>query len=449
MVPSSTKIPLALGLMFLVAAFAVSVVTPPFQAPDEFDHIHRAYLLTKGILILDTPPGQSSGGAADTGLLAYFKAFDSLPFRAEAKVSQTTMLESQSIRWTGEESFRPAPGMGYYFPAVYAPQALGIFLGRICGRPVASCCRLARFFALFAAASILLAALLVYPSNPLLFGILFLPMTLFQSGSASIDGITVALSALTVASFLRIVGDKEQMRSWMLWAFFLGLTLLATCKLNALPLFSLAAYLVLTLRRRLVLWQGAGATFLVAIWTLIAASATVDHRVALGKTPRELAFYFLCSPLELVRVLYASLGEIPNYTRSFIGVLGWLDASLPDSAYPTLGLLLGISAVFSLGGKSPRQGWGPRALLAGSAFAMCVMVILLMLVTWTPHPATCVQGVQGRYFLIASIPIAYALAGDVNTFAGRRGIVAAVIAGSLCLCSLRIVLTQLIFRYYL
>jgi len=82
-------------LLIIVILSLFSALIPPFQSPDEFDHIKRAYLLGKGQLILDTPTGQSSGGDVDSGLLKYMKLYRSLPFHSDAKVSQEISTSAQ------------------------------------------------------------------------------------------------------------------------------------------------------------------------------------------------------------------------------------------------------------------------------------------------------------------------------------------------------------------
>jgi len=48
-------------------------------------------------------------------------------------------------------------------------------------------------------------------------------------------------------------------------------------------------------------------------------------------------------------------------------------------------------------------------MLMASAAASLGIIFLALLVTFTPHPATLVQGIQGRYFLVPTLLMAYAL----------------------------------------
>ena len=59
---ASVSMPLIqrLFIVFLfVSSSILSTVIPPFQSPDEFEHITRAYLLGRGEFVLEAPVGQS------------------------------------------------------------------------------------------------------------------------------------------------------------------------------------------------------------------------------------------------------------------------------------------------------------------------------------------------------------------------------------------------------
>ena len=106
------------AMALFVICFAVSAITPSFQSPDEVDHVKRAYLLTTGQFVLDTPPGQSSGGMVDSGLLAYMSGYENIPFKRERKLFSDDDHEEQNISWSGVGEYSTAPGTGYYFPLI-------------------------------------------------------------------------------------------------------------------------------------------------------------------------------------------------------------------------------------------------------------------------------------------------------------------------------------------
>src|SRR3954454_21018771 len=74
-------------LALLVAAVVIAAIIPPFQSPDETDHIKRAYLLGKGVILLDKFADKGSGGLIDSGLLTYMSTYEVLRGRADQKMT--------------------------------------------------------------------------------------------------------------------------------------------------------------------------------------------------------------------------------------------------------------------------------------------------------------------------------------------------------------------------
>lgn len=111
----------------------LSTVIPPFQSPDEFEHITRAYLLGNGDVVLKAPARQSSGGMIDAGLARYMDAYSSLPFNPNKKLSATEIEAAKTIQWQGVQEYRPALGMAYYFPGIYVVHTLGLKTGKFFG----------------------------------------------------------------------------------------------------------------------------------------------------------------------------------------------------------------------------------------------------------------------------------------------------------------------------
>ncbi len=150
-------------LLILSVGLIFSVLIPPFQSPDEMDHIKRAYLLSKGVIILDTQKGTDSGGMIDSGLASYFNAHLPLIGNPVRKWSAEEAEFARNIRWTGSKEFSYAPGAAYYFPVIYAPQALGFMVGEQMGLTNHVSYLLARFLVLVSIAVILIAAFRIYP----------------------------------------------------------------------------------------------------------------------------------------------------------------------------------------------------------------------------------------------------------------------------------------------
>jgi hypothetical protein len=81
---SKQSIMVLVAILFLIVQ-SISYLTPPFQSPDEFHHLDRAYLLSKGGVFLESS-NKVTGGDIDTGLLDYMNNFGGLRFKYEKKL---------------------------------------------------------------------------------------------------------------------------------------------------------------------------------------------------------------------------------------------------------------------------------------------------------------------------------------------------------------------------
>jgi len=203
-------------LLFATCNFLSSLI-PPFQSPDEFEHITRAYLFGKGVIVLDTPKNETSGGMIDSGLARYMDAFSALPFHPERKISVAELDAAKKIKWSGTKEFKRAPGMAFYFPAIYSVHALALGIGEHLDLSVDGSYKLTRLMILLAVCCLLYGSFRLYPPSYLVLALLLIPMSLFQFSSASLDGIATALSIFIVSAFLRIATDKEHSAVWIFY----------------------------------------------------------------------------------------------------------------------------------------------------------------------------------------------------------------------------------------
>jgi uncharacterized membrane protein len=401
-------------LLVLAAAIGVSRLVPPIQSPDEHVHIMRGYLISKGEITLAISPKWGSGGQVDAALLAFVDAYLSTIARsAQTPLSEQRHAEVAKLRWGGPERFFPLAGTGYYVPLVYAPHAAGLLAGRVLGLTIADSYRLVRLACLLSCVVLLAAAWRIMRPPPLATALLLLPMTMFQLMSPTLDGVTTCLAVLVLSVFadgvLRKQGEWSNERSWLLAA---GVALLATSRIQLLPLLGLPLIIAWIRRSRRDAYLGMTAVLLSAAWVAYALANTIDVRVQRAQGTGQLLLHYAAEPIAFLRVVAASLAdpELANqYSHSFIGVLGWLDTWLPLPSYPALWTGLGLCAVASVLEARNCEGWTMRLLLAGAAVACGLLVFLALLVTWTPHPTATVEGVQGRYFVVPAIMLAYAI----------------------------------------
>jgi uncharacterized membrane protein len=403
-------------LLGLVAGSLLSTVIPPMQSPDEVAHIQRAYLLGEGQILLDAPPGRDSGGMIDRNLSAYLAYYG--PGLGNDRTRRVSVIENawlEGLQWTDEEMFSAAPATAYYFPLIYAPQAIGLEIGKQFGLSIDTSYRLARFVVLCSTLMILAIAFCLYPVSPLLIGLMILPMSAFQFASASLDGTATALAVFAVAAFLRTYEDRQETRPWLLYACTASIVLLLTSRIHLLPMLALVLASTFYSKRDRYYLAFSVSLLCVLVWTLIAAKTTVDTRIIKSAATGDVLWFYLSDPLALFQVFqntWQDLSLTYFYRISFLGVLGYLDSAFTDMQYRFLYWCALILAALSISVAGIRARWQASALLLVCAVVSVFFIFFALLLTWTPHPATVVHGVQGRYLLIPAIMVAYAVSGN-------------------------------------
>lgn len=441
--------PLAFAIAFAIS-YAVAWMIPPLQSPDEHAHLIRAYMLSKGQLALQTPPGSNSGGMVDTNLVAFVDVYISeIVLDSSARLSPQRKAQIGQLRWGGPDRFFPVPGTGYYVPLIYAPQAVGLWLGRTLNLSVANSYQLVRALCLLSCLGLLAAAFRFLRPPMLALALLLLPMTVFQLLSPTLDGITTCLAVLALSIFCRRVLAKEDLRPLHTWVLAGAIALLASSRVHLLPLLAIPFYLAWARGSRRDALAGVSALLVSVAWTLYAMTHTVDSRVQRAQSTGELVLQYATHPGAFLKIVFDSFANselAASYEKSFIGVLAWLDTLLPAWSYDWLWIGLGLCAAASLLAAKPSEALAARAGLAVAAVASLLLVFLALLVTWTPQPATTVQGVQGRYFIVPAITLAYAL-GATLTPRGPRwpGWVLLCVTGVVSFYAL---ITALLARYH-
>jgi uncharacterized membrane protein len=450
----ANRTPYAFWLVLIVflMSLAISALTPSFQSPDEDAHLKRAYLLGHGHIWLGNAPGQSTGGLVDQGLITYMQKFERLPFHGEEKVSANDLYEAKQIEWAKSNVFTSTAGISYYFPLIYAPQAIGIRIGEILGLTVDHSYQLAKLSALIAACALLYWALNLYSFSALTLGLFILPMSLFQMGSASLDGVAHAICFVVLALYLKTNQTKPSPAKWMALTLCVLIALLTTSRMHLMPLLLLPFLAYRNTQQKFYLWGGIAALAFTVAWIIMTMLSVVDLRVVSTLKGAGLISYYVTHPLELFQVFFntfTSVTTLKSYATGFIGVLGWLDTSFPKLIYIVFGTLLGLLTLSCI-------SWRPRTIKPSvqTTFVICALgsvaiIFLSLLVQWTPHPATIILGVQGRYFLGPALLLSIAFTSPISIEKSVRQRLSSVFLIALASCSLVFTSSLLLQRYYL
>jgi uncharacterized membrane protein len=398
-----------LSLMFLfLIVNAISHLIPPFQSPDEGAHLERAYLLAKGEIFLRTIDGVT-GGAIDTGFLHYMNTFLDLRFEYKRKITHSVIRSTNRLLWSGKREFTDVYNTALYFPFPYMPQALAFTIGERLGLSINDSYHLARLFSLTATLGMFLTALLIYPAPLPACLLMTTPMALFQLGSASLDAVTFGATAMAAALFMRGANTRYSFDTWMHITLIACLFTLATSRIFFIPL-TLLPTILYKIRRSRTYLVSTVALIILSIGWISFALHSVKGLPNLGLSTTELAIYYAARPGAFLQVLFNTITNgqtLRAYWIMFVGLLGWLDTPLDSAAYGAFAVSL---AVFSFVCFDHRRttllGLGHLALVASNVLSVLLM-FFIELVTWTPHPAMTIGGIQGRYFIPVLLILSY------------------------------------------
>lgn len=403
--------PLLLALSALLSLI-YSAIIPPFQSPDETTHLERAYLLSRGHILLTSINGSASGGYIDEGLERYMDQFLPLKGSAAKKITQAELASAQSIQWAHREVFRTPVVAAYYLPLSYLPHACGLLLGQTLHLSVNQSYRLARLFALLCSTACIALACAIWPPSAAALAVLCLPMNVFLSATAVLDPMTTALTCVALATFLKMANTGASASYWLYPLHVISVCLVSGCRAHMLPLLILPFIACFFLAKPRYLIAAFLSLISIFAWTLFTIKTTVyppgevhpDHAMRL--------VYFLTHPIALYHMISATLtdpGHLDFYYTTFIGNLGWLDTPLPSSLYFCVSVAVILSIVLSTSlGPTAEQRIAAATLLVISLSAV-FLVFLALLVQWTSEHATTIDGVQGRYFTIPCLCLVYAL----------------------------------------
>lgn len=405
-------------LAFLIASILLGLVfivgTPPFRYPDEQAHFLRSYAIAHGdqVLVRANEPGIH----APTSLIEDFRYCESrvhrlrqagLPYAPE---EITSRLESRPDR---DDSLRPihlAPAVLLGNPIAYLPQAAAIRVAETAGGGLLVQLYTARLVVLLLSSVLAVWALRLLPFGRLpmaLFGLL--PMVAWLRGSISPDAYAIAGGMLIVAVALRIGGklskDKTLTRNEYV-AFAVAATILAFSKFiylaGVLVLLPWTAPLLRRWRETLVLGlASAPAVALGIAWTSYATAQFPHVRPDLpaelldAEAKRE---WLTTSVLTVPNLISDTLVEnLAVYAHQAMGVFGWLDVPFPTLPLGLLTAILGLSAFI---GGVPQGATRLQGLTFVGVFGTQVVLVLVsILMLWTPIGMRVIEGVQGRYFL--------------------------------------------------
>jgi uncharacterized membrane protein len=400
-------------LFFINAGYFL--LTPPFQAPDEFAHFRRIEQLSEGKIRGKIQNAQSGDDLPQ--VMSEINSFSDLPFRPDNKITLERLKKNFAL--SGEISkndsvFAAFPNTSLYPPISYLPQIVGAIIGRHLHFSILTTYYLERFFCSF---FVLLSALVLFGlarrhgiSWPIFFVGFVTPMGFFLVNSTSADAVIILLSV--AFGVFTAIASKESRKIW--WSFsLLSVTLLSICKFVYLPLSVVALPGIIRagcFKRREKYFFGV-LFFLLPLTTAtiwLAYTSKVYIPLKAGIDPGESLKYLFSHLFEMVPALVVDvLRELKETFRSAIGILGWLDTPLPRFTYQIY-FVVGLFLLFT---KSKVEGekkdWVAALSFAGAYFGSLLFIYLSLYLSWNLPGSIRLEGIQGRYFLPLVVAFAF------------------------------------------
>lgn len=391
-------------LFFAVIAGGLLIfINPPFETPDEGSHFRRAYQISQLKILAEKKEG-SIGGMLPKSIGPLESYFRTTSNNKNNIITLADIKDKTHISIDNQAEFNAFPNTALYSPIPYLPQAIGISIARLFTNSTLWIFYFGRIFNLLFYLAIVFFAIKTTPILKWIFVMLALmPMSIFLGASLSPDALTIALSFLLIAYVLKLSLDAKKIEKNNFAALLLLAIALTLCKTayTLLPFIILIipkdkfqtikqSYLCKAIIIAGILLFGVG-------WYLIASKFYIPLKA--GVNPTEQMALILSHPLFygkfLIYYVIKWLSDFPS--QSIIGVMGWLDTTLPLWVISSYKLVL--LAVFLFEEKVLKLPSFSKIVSFLILSATTILITLTMYLTWSGVGSDIIEGLQGRYFI--------------------------------------------------
>lgn len=391
--------------IFVVAGLIIGccymLVMTPLAIPDEEFHYQSSYIVSNYMMFKDDKTSATAAHIDYSDLeihnnvsTAYKRFSDSL-FLSEKELSQNKKISDR---------------YGLAYPLQHAPQAIGITIARLCHLNFLGVFYTGRLFNLVFYLLCVYLAIKKIPQFRLpLFTIALFPMSMHQAASYSYDAFVIGLSFLLIALIVKKIIDEDIFSRIDLIEIILVVAFLVPAKVIYV---AIAGLMFLIPKERFdgntklkIGYISIVILFGIAIFVLFAMSqVTGIVTTSSGDMAEESKMYSLqyiiCNPFDTIKIYVktASVMGITYFKQMIGATLAGLNLNIAKIYWMAFAGIFFVASlqddihnyVFSLKGKL----WIALIFL-GIAF----LIMLALLIDWTPIGSNCIQGVQGRYFL--------------------------------------------------
>lgn len=441
----------------LLIAWCLMRLVPAFQSPDENSHLLRADMIAHGQLALrkDEPDeAGNQGGYVDRNFMAFVLSMHKIagPDRDPNASPRSLMDQASHQGWAHQDIFVNVAGTGYYSPFIYLPHAVGLRVARTLGLSMRASYELTRLLVALTALGLIAWAWRVFAPNPLARALVLMPMAIFQILAPTIDGLSIALALLLAALFVaRSLAPKGQVDVVQECALYACTFLLVTSRTNLAPLLLLPLWLLARhfSAERLLAWLALCAAS--AGWTLYGLATTADTRLVRAHSTLEIILLYARDPMGFASLVARTLSDSETsyfYAYSFVGMLGWLDASIPRDAMKAVWCGIALALVATVWSTTyARREIAVRSVLLLAGLSSTVLIFFALAISWNDYPVEIISGVQGRYFIAPALLVSVAIGSLGDKVAPVHQKISTVLTTVFALGSLYILATTLSERY--
>ena len=421
-----------------------NVMLAPQMVPDEAKHIDMAYRYSNELLGVESLGDTKCLMRADDAEVEFtsspsFKNYWNIYYGLFSRVQDDTMVEAE-INSNIEGSF-----------LLYAPAALGMSAARILGWGTVPMLLLARYLNLLVFALLTWAGMRQLPFGRMtLFVLALLPVNMQQCTSFSHDAMAHGILFFYSCLCLRAIFSNERMNGQRMALLELAAWFLVYCKSGSyLPLCFLPVLIPsVQYGGKKEKYMATGAALAIPVLafaerhvqmvTGIVNTTAATSVVNTGDGSEYLTGYtigyFLKDPLEFVYMMAnTAFDKIGFYMESLIGYkLGWVEIETSMLVVLLFWFLIFLSVCDSREDIVKITGF-QRFWMMFLCLGCTGLILLGMLLQWTPMGHVSVEGVKGRYFL-PFMMILLTACKNQGIFLNRRidrGIAAAAVAGQL------------------
>ena len=402
-----------------------NLVTPPFQAPDEFNHFYRTYQIADGNFLPERTKDRLGGEIPicfNEFILPYTFAASNLKYTFD----KGDVLKGFSIPFSDKVTeFKDFPNTAYYSAVSYLPQVVGVFVLKQFNCSVATIYYGGRFCSFIFWLLIMFLVIKIVPIYKWLFTtIILLPMNIYLANSFSADTVTNCLSLLLIAIVLKQIFSKELLLKKELIIIFLIIIFLALAKLVyvglALILFLIPAikFKNSSIKYGYIFGVLLITSIVVYLWSSTIMSCYIrfadynpNHIYYIGISPCGDYYaqkkYIFSHGFYFFKVIFHSIFNHPQqYLLGYIGAFGQSDIALPIWIY-VVSFFLVLFLAFAENNQfkvSPIQ----KIVFLFAVFFSFVFLLLSQHLIWDCVGEGIVDMVQGRY-LIPLFPLLFLL----------------------------------------